>query len=49
MLELTRNFMAISDRRQQEAICNLARSLVNRDLGDDLDLDPAIEDQATAA
>ena len=34
MLELTRNFMAISDRRQQEAICNLARSLVNRDLGD---------------
>ena len=49
MLELTRNFMAILDRRQQEAICNLARSLVNRDLGDDLDLDPAIEDQATAA
>jgi len=49
MLELTRNFMAISDRRQQEAICNLARSLVNRDLGDDLDRDMAIEDQATAA
>ena len=49
MLELVRNFMAISDRRQQEAICNLTRSLVNRDLGDDLDLDPAIEDQATAA
>ena len=47
MLELTRNFMAISDRQQQEAICNLARSLVNRDLGDDLDT--AIEDQATAA
>ena len=34
MLELTRNFMAISDRRQQEAICNLARSLANHDLGD---------------
>ena len=47
MLELTRNFMAISDRGQQEAICNLARSLVNRDLGDDLDT--AIADQATAA
>ena len=47
MLELTRNFMAISDRRQQEAICNLARSLANHDLGDDLDT--AIEDQATAA
>ena len=38
MLELTRNFMAISDRRQQEAICNLARSLANRDLGDALDI-----------
>ena len=47
MLELARNFMAISDRRQQEAICNLARSLANHDLGDDLDT--AIEDQATAA
>ena len=47
MLELTRNFMAISDRRQQEAICTLARSLANHDLGDDLDM--AIEDQATAA
>ena len=47
MLELTRNFMAISDRRQQEAICTLARCLANHDLGDALD--PAIEDQATAA
>ena len=27
LLELTRNFVAIADRRQQEAICNLARSL----------------------
>ena len=27
LLELTRNFAAIADRRQQEAICNLARSL----------------------
>ena len=49
MLELTRNFMAISDRRQQEAVCTLARSLANSDLGDDLDLDTTIEDQATAA
>jgi len=47
MLELTRNFMAISDRRQQEAICNLARVLANHDLGDALDT--AIADQATAA
>ena len=47
MLELTRNFMAISDRRQQEAICTLARSLANSELGDALDT--ATEDQATAA
>ena len=47
MLELARNFMAISDRRQQEAICTLARSLANSDLGDALDT--ATEDQATAA
>jgi len=47
MLELARNFMAISDRRQQEAICTLARSLANSELGDALDT--ATEDQATAA
>ena len=47
MLELARNFMAISSRRHQEAICILARSLANRDLGDDRDT--ATEDQATAA
>ena len=47
MLELTRNFLAISDRRQQEAIYNLARCLANHDLGDSLDT--AIADQATAA
>jgi transcriptional regulator with XRE-family HTH domain len=47
MIELARNFVAIADRRQQEAICSLARSLANHDLGDDLD--PATEDQATAA
>jgi hypothetical protein len=49
MLELTRHFMALSDRRQQEAICILARSLANHDLGDALALDTAAEDQATAA
>ena len=47
MLELTRNFMAISSRKYQEAICNLARSLANSDLGDDLDA--ATEDEASAA
>jgi hypothetical protein len=29
--ELARNFVSISDRRQQEAVCNLARSLANPD------------------
>src|SRR3954453_17310933 len=29
LLELTRNFVAIADRRQQEALCNLARSLAS--------------------
>jgi transcriptional regulator with XRE-family HTH domain len=47
MLELGRSFMALSSRRHQEAIHNLARSLANRDLGDDLDT--AIVDEATAA
>ena len=27
LLELTRNFIAIGNRRHQEAICNLARAL----------------------
>jgi transcriptional regulator with XRE-family HTH domain len=49
LLELTRHFVAITDRRQQEAICTLARSLANRDLSTDLDPDTASEDQATAA
>ena len=47
MLELTRSFVALPSRKQQEAICNLARVLANHDLGDALDT--AIEDQATAA
>ena len=29
VLELSRNFVAISDRRRQEAICDLARALAN--------------------
>ena len=29
ILELSRNFAAISDRRRQEAICDLARALAN--------------------
>jgi transcriptional regulator with XRE-family HTH domain len=29
LLELARNFVAISDRRQQEALCSLARSLAS--------------------
>jgi len=29
VLELSRNFAAISDRRRQEAICDLARALAN--------------------
>ncbi len=29
LLELTRNFVGISNRRHQEAICNLARALSN--------------------
>ena len=37
MLELARNFVALPSRKHQEAICNLARSLANHDLGDDLD------------
>jgi hypothetical protein len=49
MLELTRHFLAISSRKHQEAICNLGRSLANRDLVEDLELDVASEDQATAA
>jgi transcriptional regulator with XRE-family HTH domain len=47
LLELARSFIALPSRKHQEAICILARSLANHDLGDDLDT--AAEDQATAA
>ena len=33
LLELTRNFVAIADHRQQEAICNLARLLASLNTG----------------
>ncbi len=33
LLELTRNFVAIANRRQQEALCNLARSLASLETG----------------
>ena len=42
LLELTRNFVAIADRRQQEAICNLTRSLAATSAG------PVQEDDVTA-
>ena len=32
LLELARNFVAIADRRHQEAICGLARSLASTDM-----------------
>ena len=36
VLELSRNFVAISDRRRQEAICDLARALANPDMPENL-------------
>jgi transcriptional regulator with XRE-family HTH domain len=42
VLELSRNFAAISDRRWQEAICNLARALANPDMPENLMDDAAI-------
>src|SRR5690349_1805413 len=42
VLELSRNFVAISDRRQQEAICDLARALAGPDM-------PGSPEDATAS
>ena len=42
VLELSRNFVAISDRRQQEAICNLARALADPSVPGSLADDAAI-------
>ena len=36
LLELTRNFSSITSRRQQEAVCSLARALANFELHDEL-------------
>ena len=36
VLELSRNFVTISDRRRQEAICDLARALANPDMPENL-------------
>ncbi len=35
LLELLRNFMAIRSRRQQEALCGVARAIATADLSDD--------------
>jgi len=42
VLELSRNFVTISDRRRQEAICDLARALTNPDMPENLMDDAAI-------
>ena len=47
LLVLTRNFVAISDRRRQEAICNLARALANSDLAAVEEIDPDDEGEVT--
>ena len=39
LLELTRSFTHIADRRQQEALCSLARALANFDLDPELERD----------
>ena len=36
LLELTRNFSSITSRRQQEAVCSLARALASFELHDEL-------------
>ncbi|MGD9510416.1 MAG: helix-turn-helix domain-containing protein [Geminicoccaceae bacterium] len=43
LLELTRSFTHITDRRQQEALCSLARALAN------FDSDPELERDAPAS
>ncbi len=41
LLELTRNFTSITNRRQQEAICSLARTLASFERDDELELEGA--------
>ena len=45
LLELTRSFLALTDRRQQEALCILARSLASFDIGAVGESDVAVEDE----
>jgi transcriptional regulator with XRE-family HTH domain len=53
LLELTRSFTHITDRRQQEALCSLARALANFDSHPELEPDGAalsvVGDRATVA
>ena len=45
LLELTRNFSSITSRRQQEAVCSLARTLASFELHDELvPEEPAVVD-----
>ena len=52
LLELTRNFSNITSRRQQEAICSLARALADANLDEgaepDRSLETVIGDNTTA-
>jgi transcriptional regulator with XRE-family HTH domain len=41
LLELSRRFTHIADRRQQEAVCALARALANSDLASEAERDDA--------
>ena len=41
LLELTRNFTSITSRRQQEAICSLARTLASFERDDELEVEGA--------
>jgi transcriptional regulator with XRE-family HTH domain len=40
LLEFSRHFVAITSRRQQEAICSLARALASAEPGADVDAEP---------
>ena len=48
LLELARSFLGLS-RKQQEALCSLARALATSELADDPDLTTSVLDQDVAA
>ena len=48
LLELARSFLGLS-RKQQEALCSLARALATSELADDPDLATSVLDQDAAA